>query len=149
MLMHQGMIRDYQCITVDQRVGQLLETMIEVIGRHLALSEIVQFTLKMHGVTRLVAIKQVVKVYLDHTGSRATKLHTHIHQVLKDSGVDPITNKKIFDGPLNVGDRNAIIFHMMKEIKPPKDHGEEGPPLGVVVRLKIQHVWQRDLVATL
>jgi hypothetical protein len=81
-------------------------------------------------------------------GSRVTKLYTHIHQVLRDSGVDPITNKKIFGGPLNVADRNDIIFHMM-EIKPPKDHGEEGPPLGVVVHLKIQRVWQRDLVATL
>jgi hypothetical protein len=59
-----------------------------------------------------------------HTSGGASKLHTHIHQILKNNGVDPVTNKKVLGGPLDVSSMNCVVFNMVKKIKATKDHSE-------------------------
>jgi hypothetical protein len=128
---------------------QLLKTVAIIVGLHLPLGEVVQFTLKMHSTTGFIAIEEVAEMNPDHVSSGAVKLQAYVHQILRDSRIEPVTNKKILGGPLNVSSMHGIVFDMVKKIEAAKHHKEQGAPLGVVVRLKIQVYGMRDLVATL
>jgi hypothetical protein len=77
--------------------------------------------------------------------SEATKMQTYIHHIFRNSGVKPITDKKIVFGPLKISRVGGIAFDMRNQIEATKDHLEEGAQLGAVMRLKVQCIGNKGL----
>jgi hypothetical protein len=76
-LMHQGPVSDGR-ITVSKGVSELLQSMTIVMCRHVALNEIVQFTLKVNDTTGFVSCEEMAKMLPDAACSGATKREAHI-----------------------------------------------------------------------
>jgi hypothetical protein len=95
----------------------------------------VEFTLHMNGAARLVALEQVGKMHPDLSCSWAFELQTHVHEILRKSGVKPIINEKIFFGPLNISGMSGVVEDVRQEIETHENNCEEHAPLGIVVRL--------------
>jgi hypothetical protein len=49
--------------------------------------------------------------------SRALELQTHIHHILRYSGIELITNKKVLLSPLKIRGKSGIRFDMKEEIE--------------------------------
>jgi hypothetical protein len=109
------------------------------------LNKVVEITLQMNSMTSLVTCKEVAKMDPNLAGSRATKAQTQVHLILRDSGVKPVTDKKIFLRPLKIVKRDVIRVDMSEEVEPAKNHLEHSVPLGVVVGLQVQCLRHKGL----
>jgi hypothetical protein len=105
----------------------------------------VEFTLQMNNMIDLVVCKEVVKMHPNLARRRTTKVKTHVHHILRDSGVKPVTGKEIFFRPLKIVRRVGVRVDMSEEVELAKNHLEQGAPLGVVVGLQVQCVRYKRL----
>jgi hypothetical protein len=112
-----------------------LEAMTIGIGGEITLNKIMEFTLQMNNTTRLVSCEKAVEMDPNLASSRALELQTHIHHILRYSGIEPIADKKVLLSPLKIRGKSGIRFDMRKEIEPAENHLEHGAPLGVIVGL--------------
>jgi hypothetical protein len=94
----------------------------------------------MHGMTGLVASKEVLRVTPDLSSSGTMKFQAHVKEIFGDCGVNPIAHKEIFIGPFEVSMINGIVFNMVKKTITTKDRGKESAPFGLIVGLQIQSV---------
>jgi hypothetical protein len=132
-------------ITISERIGQLLEVMTIGIGGEITLNKIMEFTLQMNNTTRLVSCEKAAEMDPNLASSRALELKTHIHHILRYSGIEPIADKKVLFSPLKIRGKSGIRFDMRKEIEPAENHLEQGAPLGVIVGLYVQGIWNQRL----
>jgi hypothetical protein len=80
---------------------------------HLALDEIMEFTLKMNYTTWFVACKQILKVRPNFACTRTTEFQTHIKKISRNCGVVPVADKKILLCQLKISMVGSIMFNMM------------------------------------
>jgi hypothetical protein len=78
----------------------------------------------MHGMTGLVASKEVLRVTPDLSSSGTMKFQAHVKEIFEDCGVNPIAHKEIFIGPFEVSMINGIVFNMVKKTITTKDRGK-------------------------
>jgi hypothetical protein len=105
--MDQGTILN-RSVAVGKRVGQLTKFMTIVVGHHLALNEIVEFTLKVNNTAGIVVGEEIADMNPYLASSATAKMETHIHEILKDFRVEPITDKEILCGPSQIVGMNII-----------------------------------------
>jgi hypothetical protein len=132
-------------IAIGEGISKLLEAMAVGIGREITLNKIVEFALYMNSTTWLIPCKQIFKVHPNLASSGFVKLQTHIHEIIRESGVEPVTNKEIFLGPLKIRRMVVTLQDVRKEIEAPKNHGKQSAPFRVVVGFKIKSIGYQRL----
>jgi hypothetical protein len=104
-----------------------------VVGHHLTLNKIVEFTLKVDITTRFVASEEIANMnpYLACGGT--VKMETHIHEILRNSRVERITDKEILHGLSHIVGMSIITLNVGKKVELTKHHLKESAPFYIIV----------------
>jgi hypothetical protein len=103
-----------------------------VVGHHLALNEIVEFTLMVNSPASFVAGEEIVDMNPYLVSSGTAKMETHIYEILRNCRVEPVLR-----GPGQIVGMSSITLDVRKEAESTKHHLKGSTPLGIVVGLHV------------